>query len=99
MRLPLSPKSSWGFWVVRNAFNCASLIAVTRDRVAANQELPIEVTRGQLTLARTNERTIELEGRDESLSAQICDLTGIPETQSITPREVQIIAGVARVTR
>jgi len=59
------------------------ILAVTRDRVAANQELPIEVTRGQLTLARTNERTIDLEGRDETLSAQIRDLTGIPETQPI----------------
>ena len=59
------------------------ILEVTRERVAANQELPIEVTRGELTLARTRERIIKLEDRDDNLSAQIRDLTGIPEYQPL----------------
>ncbi len=55
------------------------ILGVTRDRVAANQELPIEVTRGELDQARVEERIIKLEGRDETLTQQIRDLTGISE--------------------
>ena len=59
------------------------ILGVTRDRVAANQELPIEVTRGELAQARVRERIIKLEGRDETLAQQIRDLTGIPDNQTI----------------
>jgi outer membrane protein len=59
------------------------ILQVTRDRVAANQELPIEETRSELTAARIQERILKLEGRDEALTAQIRDLTGIPESRTI----------------
>jgi outer membrane protein len=59
------------------------ILGVTRERVAASQELPIEVTRSQLTLARTEERIVKLEGREETLSEQMRDLTGLSDTQSI----------------
>jgi len=59
------------------------ILGVTRDRVAANQELPIEVTRGELDQARVEERIIKLEGRDETLTQQIRDLTGISDGQAI----------------
>ena len=59
------------------------VLEVTRERVQANQELPIEVTRSELTAARVQERIIKLEGRDEALTQQIRDLTGIPDTQSV----------------
>src|SRR5208282_2138377 len=59
------------------------IIEVIRERVAANQELPIEVTRTQLELARIQERIVKLEDREESLDAQIRDLTGIPDSQSV----------------
>jgi len=59
------------------------ILQVTRDRVNANQELPIEVTRGELTLARTRERTVKLESRVEALSQRIRNLTGIPDDQSV----------------
>ena len=62
------------------------ILEVTRDRVNANQELPIEMTRGELTLARTQERIVKLEARDEVLSGRIRNLTGIPDSQ---PLEVQ----------
>ena len=59
------------------------VLAVTRERVQANQELPIESTRSELTAARVQERIIRLEGRDEILTQQIRNLTGTPDTQAI----------------
>jgi outer membrane protein len=59
------------------------ILEVTRERVAANQELPIEVTRSHLTLARAEERIVKLEGREGALSEQMRDLTGLSDTQSI----------------
>ncbi|HXZ11457.1 MAG TPA: TolC family protein [Candidatus Sulfotelmatobacter sp.] len=59
------------------------ILEVTRERAAAGQELPIEITRGELTLARARERIIRLEGREEVLAQQIRNLTGIPDTQSV----------------
>lgn len=59
------------------------ILEVVRERVGANQELPIEVTRSQLTLARIRERIVKLGDRADILEAQIRDLTAIPESQSI----------------
>ena len=59
------------------------ILGVTRDRVAANQELAIEVTRSELTAARVQQRIIKLESRDETLTQRIRDLTGVRDTQSI----------------
>jgi outer membrane protein TolC len=59
------------------------ILEVVRERVAANQELPIEVTRSELTLARIRERIVKLGDRADILEAQIRDLTGIPESHSI----------------
>jgi outer membrane protein TolC len=59
------------------------ILEVVRKRVGANQELPIEVTRSQLTLARIRERIVKLGDRADILEAQIRDLTAIPESQSI----------------
>jgi outer membrane protein len=59
------------------------ILEVVRERVAANQELPIEVTRSQLTLARIREHIVKLGDRADILEAQIRDLTAIPESQSI----------------
>jgi outer membrane protein TolC len=59
------------------------ILGVTRDRASAGQELPIEITRGELTLARVAEHVIKLEGRDEILSVQIRNLTGVSDGQSL----------------
>jgi outer membrane protein len=59
------------------------ILGVTRERVDANQELAIEVTRSELTAARVQERIIKLEGRDETLTQQIRNFTGVADTQSI----------------
>jgi len=59
------------------------ILAVTRDRAAAGQELPVEITRGELALARVREHLIRLEGRDEVLSQQLRNLTGAPDDKLI----------------
>jgi outer membrane protein TolC len=65
------------------------ILQVTQERVQANQELSIEVTRSQLTAARIQERIIKLEGRDEALTQQIRNLTGLPdgETLEVQPED------------
>lgn len=63
--------------------SASKILEVTRDRVAANQELPIEFTRSELTAARVEERIIKLEGRERALTQQFRDLTAIPESQAI----------------
>jgi outer membrane protein len=59
------------------------ILGVTQDRAAAGRELPIEITRGELTLARVRERVIRLEGRDEILSQQIRNFTGIADGHAV----------------
>lgn len=51
---------------------------VTRERSAEGLELPIEVTRAQLTAARIEQSILQLEGREEVLESQLRDLTGFP---------------------
>jgi outer membrane protein len=60
------------------------IVQVTRDRVAANQELSVEETRSELTAARVAERIIKLEDRDAILSEQLRNLTGLPDTETVT---------------
>lgn len=59
------------------------ILEVVRERIAANQELPIEATRTELELARINQRVIRLEDREQALEARLGDLTGTQDTQSI----------------
>jgi outer membrane protein len=75
----------------------AKILEAIRERVAANQELPIEVTRTQLTLARIAEQVVKSEDRQAFLDAQIHDLTGIPDGQSIEvePEDASFTAGLA----
>jgi outer membrane protein TolC len=59
------------------------ILQAIRDRVAANQELPIEITRTQLTVARVEESIVKLEDRGDYLESQLRSLAGLPDTQSI----------------
>lgn len=63
--------------------SAGKILQVTQERVQANQELSIEVTRSQLTAARIQERIIKLQGRDEALTQQIRNLTGIADGEAI----------------
>jgi outer membrane protein TolC len=70
--------------LLRNEGASAEKIAeVTLERSEAGQELPLENTRSQLTLARIRQRIIHLEDRDAILALQLSNLTGTPEQQSI----------------
>jgi outer membrane protein TolC len=77
----------------------AKILQAIQERLAANQELPIEVTRTQLTLARVAERVVKLEDREASLDAQIRDLTGIPDGQEleVEPEDASFTAELANV--
>jgi len=59
------------------------ILEITKERVAANQELPIEETRSELTSARIRERLIKLQDRSDSLMQQLRDIAGIPDTESV----------------
>jgi outer membrane protein len=59
------------------------ILGVTRERAVVGQELPIEITRGELILARARERIIHLEGRDEILSQQIRNQTGMADGTTV----------------
>src|SRR6516165_1412064 len=59
------------------------ILEVVRERIAANQELPIEATRTQLELARIHQRVVKLEDREQALEAELHDLTGVIDTQSL----------------
>jgi outer membrane protein len=60
------------------------VLEITRERVAANQALPIDETKAELTVAQIRERLLKLQDRDESLTRHLHDLTGIPDDQTIT---------------
>jgi outer membrane protein TolC len=62
------------------------IVDLVRERLASGLELPMEVTRGELTLARIEQHVIQLEGSDQALTAQLRDMTGYAEGQ---PLEVQ----------
>jgi len=47
------------------------ILDYTRERAGAGLELPIEVTRGELTMAKIQHHIIQLEGRNEVLTEQL----------------------------
>jgi len=55
----------------------------TRERAAAGRELPIEVTRAQLTAARIEQRLAQLEDREDELIGELRDMMGLPADQPI----------------
>jgi outer membrane protein len=59
------------------------IVQVMQERMAANQALPIDETKSELTLARIRERILKLQDRDDALTQQMHDLTGIPDDQVI----------------
>jgi len=59
------------------------ILEVVRERIAANQELPIEGTRSELALARIRQRIVKIEDREQVLEAQLRDMTGIPDGQTL----------------
>jgi outer membrane protein TolC len=65
-----------------------------RERAEAGRELPIEVTRAQLTAARIEQRIAQMEDREDSLSGELRDMMGLPPDQPIEV-SAEEIPGVA----
>lgn len=59
------------------------VLEVTRERAGAGLELPIEITKAELTQARIEQRVIGLEGREEDLEEELRNLTGLPSDRRI----------------
>src|SRR5262249_47433649 len=56
---------------------------ISRSRVGEARELPIEALRAELSVARAEQGIIQLEGREETLSAELCGLIGRPGNRPI----------------
>jgi outer membrane protein len=59
------------------------ILDLIRDRAAAGLELPIEITRGELTLARIEQHVVQLEGRYQIVSEQLRIMAGLPASQAL----------------
>jgi outer membrane protein TolC len=59
------------------------ILDYTRDRAGAGLELPIEVTRGELTVAKIHHHTLQLTDRNEVLTEQLRNQVGYPESAAI----------------
>jgi outer membrane protein len=63
------------------------ILEVTQERQKENLELPVEVTRSQLTKARVTQRILQLEAREDELEVFLRRQTGIGQD---TPLEVSV---------
>ena len=73
-----------GLDVVRTEGASATrVLAVTRERVQEGQELPIELTRAELSAARVEQRRLQLEGREDVLAASLRDLCNVAHDRPI----------------
>jgi outer membrane protein TolC len=57
------------------------ILEFTRKRAANGMELPIEVTKSELAVARIDQRLAQMHSRTQILTAQLENLTGIPSAQ------------------
>src|SRR6202166_3124649 len=66
------------------------ILEVTRERQGGGYELPVEVTKSQLTKAQVIQRILQLEGREDELEVFLRYQLGFSEAQAIevTPEEL-----------
>src|SRR5437899_12561514 len=66
------------------------ILQVTQERQGEGYELPVEVTKAQLTKAQVIERILQLEGREDELEVFLRYQLGLSEAQSleVTPEEL-----------
>ena len=66
------------------------ILQVTQERQGEGYELPVEVTKAQLTKAQVIQRILQLEGREDELEAFLRYQLGLSEAQAIevTPEEL-----------
>src|SRR6266852_2759474 len=70
------------------------ILAVTKQREKENLELPVAVTKDQLTKARVVQRILQLEGREDELEVLLRGQTGLPESTliEVAPEDLPGIA-------
>jgi outer membrane protein len=70
------------------------ILAVTLQREKENFELPVAVTKDQLTKARVAQRILQLEGREDELEVVLRGQTGLAENTliEVTPEELPGVA-------
>jgi len=70
--------------------SAARILQVTQERQTEGFELPVEVTKAQLTKARIAQRAIQLEGREDELEVFLRSQLGLQENQGIevTPEDL-----------
>ncbi|HEV2617145.1 MAG TPA: TolC family protein [Candidatus Acidoferrales bacterium] len=71
------------------------ILDVTRQRASAGLELPVTVTQDELQLAKTSQRIVQYESRDEILSDQIRDITGLSPNEPIDVSSSEVLASQA----
>src|SRR2546426_7206539 len=66
------------------------IVDITREPLGAGVELPIEVTRAQLTAARIEQRIVHRAGREEALEGDMRGLLRLPTNQrlEVAPEEL-----------
>ncbi|MBS1840932.1 MAG: TolC family protein [Acidobacteria bacterium] len=57
------------------------ILGVTQERAKEGFELPMEVTRSQLTKAQVTQKTLQLEGREDELETYLRDQMGLAANQ------------------
>ena len=70
--------------------SAGKILQVTQERQAEGYELPVEVTKAQLTKAQVVQRILQLEGRDDELETFLRGQLGLGDEQAIevTPEEL-----------
>jgi outer membrane protein TolC len=70
------------------------ILAVTQEREKENFELPVAVTKDQLTRARVVQHILQLEGREDELEVVLRSQTGLAENTliDVTPEDLPGIA-------
>ena len=69
--------------VLRERESAARILAFTRQRAEAGLELPIEITRTQLTAARIEQSIARIEDREDSLAEQLRNDLGLGPDQPL----------------
>jgi outer membrane protein TolC len=66
------------------------ILQVTQERQGEGYELPVEVTKAQLTKAQVTQRILQLEGREDELEVFLREQIGLGQEQAIevTPEEL-----------
>ena len=83
--------------VLRERESAARILAFTRQRSEAGLELPIEVTRAQLTAARIEQSIARLEDREEALAEQLRADLGLGPDQplEVAPEDLPVSGNMA----